>query len=404
MQASAIPFTVMAFAGLILFHIRAFCYCKTIWSPRRDSRVGLPLSLALNCCLMWGILFLDPPVLLCFLILYLAVLLEFLYFFRGKLATFLFISGTFLFHIMDVRMIIHSIYVLFHGVSSREHFCALGLRIPSIAVTQLVLLALFEIFTRVVTRRMMQLLVQNISQLYFVTSSQLLINLYLLILSVSYRGQAYSFLAAVFLLSTGLLLFGAFYTSFNHAVRMSILLKYESRSHALEKQLELSRDSISALETFAFTDTLTEVHNRRFGMEALNRLLGRPERFCACFVDIDRLKEVNDRFGHGEGDQYILNVARVLAGVLPPSATLCRLGGDEFLVLLPLLGLSDAQALLARARESLRLLPSKYPQSISYGVREVNDPPSHTAQEVLRDADARMYDFKQTHRTGRPAR
>ncbi len=57
-----------------------------------------------------------------------------------------------------------------------------------------------------------------------------LINLYLLLLSISYNGQAYTSLTALFLFCTSVLLFGAFYTSFRHAVKMSVMMGYQAKS------------------------------------------------------------------------------------------------------------------------------------------------------------------------------
>ena len=119
---------------------------------------------------------------------------------------------------------------------------------------------------------------------------------------------------------------------------MSVLLEYKAKSHTLEQNLE----DLDAMQEAALTDTLTEVHNRRYGLEALDRQLASGEPGCVCFVDVDRLKSVNDQYGHDEGDQYILQVVRALSEVLSGSDTLTRLGGDEFLLLLS--GRTEAEA------------------------------------------------------------
>lgn len=85
----------------------------------------------------------------------------------------------------------------------------------------------------------------------------------------SYNGQAYSTLAATFLLSTSFLLFGLFYTFFLHTVKMSVLLEYEVKSKHLEQQLKDTYKDMETLQSFAFTSTLTMVHNRHYGMEQL---------------------------------------------------------------------------------------------------------------------------------------
>lgn len=72
------------------------------------------------------------------------------------------------------------------------------------------------------------------------------------------------------------------------------------------------------LTYYANTDTMTEVLNRRAGLELLDRKLHLSkacgESFVICFVDVDRLKLINDTFGHEEGDKLLINAAKILRG------------------------------------------------------------------------------------------
>jgi diguanylate cyclase (GGDEF)-like protein len=229
-----------------------------------------------------------------------------------------------------------------------------------------------------------------------------LIDVYLLILSVSYTSQAYSPLAALFLMSTSLLLFGAFYTSFSHGVRMSVMIRYEEKSRLLEQELRQSLRDVDELKCFAFTDALTDIHNRRYCMEALNHLIDREQTFCVCFIDIDHLKYVNDRYGHNEGDQYILSVVRTLSGCFRQSDRLCRLGGDEFVILLTDMTGEGACQRIQEAYGYILRLPAAYAPSISYGLVEIQQFQGLSASQVLQMADEEMYRFKQAHRQDFP--
>lgn len=89
----------------------------------------------------------------------------------------------------------------------------------------------------------------------------------------------------------------------------------------------------------AMTDPLTGLHNRRFALPRLSEMFCEAERdgttLAVMLLDLDRFKQVNDRHGHAAGDAVLATVARRLAAALPPDALLARIGGEEFLAVLP---------------------------------------------------------------------
>ena len=96
----------------------------------------------------------------------------------------------------------------------------------------------------------------------------------------------------------------------------------------LISDITASKTQEKKLHTLAYKDELTGVFNRRYGMEEISRLVIGREEFLLCFIDIDKLKYVNDTYGHTAGDEYIRAVANTLQSVLRSSDTLCRYGGD----------------------------------------------------------------------------
>lgn len=94
-------------------------------------------------------------------------------------------------------------------------------------------------------------------------------------------------------------------------------------------------------------DELTGLYNRRYALDALAQQIAQARHdpahlFSAVMLDIDHFKNVNDRYGHATGDHVLREVARVLGYSIRASDTLARVGGEEFLVLLPGVGLADA--------------------------------------------------------------
>lgn len=98
-----------------------------------------------------------------------------------------------------------------------------------------------------------------------------------------------------------------------------------STIQAIQGEMESRRQSV--------TDPLTGLTNRRGLEEAFDALHATGQRPSLFYLDLDGFKQVNDRLGHGTGDIVLREVARRLRGAVGPDETVCRLGGDEFLVL-----------------------------------------------------------------------
>ncbi len=142
----------------------------------------------------------------------------------------------------------------------------------------------------------------------------------------------------------------------------------------------------------AITDSLTGLNNRRGFEHAVDQIAGRRP-FSLLAIDIDNLKAVNDGFGHAAGDALLVAIAHALTGVARKGETLARIGGDEFVLLIP-----DAQehappAIAQRMQEAVAALhlPTG-PASVSVGWASgasFADP-----FVVLQSADAVLYESK----------
>jgi diguanylate cyclase (GGDEF)-like protein len=163
------------------------------------------------------------------------------------------------------------------------------------------------------------------------------------------------------------------------------------------------KQRLNNLENIAYHDTLTNTFNRHYGMGMLSDWLASHETFILCFIDMDNLKFVNDQFGHAEGDNYILNVTALLKR-FAPSVIICRLGGDEFMLLCKDWTLKAAEARLEELRSELLSYKSEnanYKQSLSFGVIEANASNTLPASDLLTMADEKMYAYKRAHKAER---
>lgn len=151
-------------------------------------------------------------------------------------------------------------------------------------------------------------------------------------------------------------------------------------------------------EALALTDTLTGLYNRRFADDALARLVADAQRgrtFCIAAFDLDGFKRLNDSRGHAAGDAVLVDFARVLRAGLRGADIPVRMGGDEFLVLLP--GTSRAQGILVadRLRAAAHAAAWGAPDvavGVSWGVAQWTE--GQSAADLLGSADRELYDAK----------
>jgi diguanylate cyclase (GGDEF)-like protein len=154
-------------------------------------------------------------------------------------------------------------------------------------------------------------------------------------------------------------------------------------------------------------DPLTGMLNRRGYEEAVERELVRyrryKEEFTLAMLDLDRFKRVNDRYGHPAGDAVLAKTARFLACQLRESDIICRLGGEEFVLLMPQTDIAQAASSLNRLRSAFhaegKFLPST-DLCITFSIG-VTGPAGRTtikAATLLGEADQALYRAKEEGR------
>jgi diguanylate cyclase (GGDEF)-like protein len=146
------------------------------------------------------------------------------------------------------------------------------------------------------------------------------------------------------------------------------------------------------------TDGLTGIANTRVFDEHVERTISLSHRnglpFTIAYIDLDKFKQVNDQFGHAEGDRLLQTVASHIDSCLRKTDTLARLGGDEFGILLPDTGLEQATTLLERIESVLASeVGSQWPVGATIGAVTFTDPPDNVNYAVFQ-ADALMYKGK----------
>jgi diguanylate cyclase len=179
------------------------------------------------------------------------------------------------------------------------------------------------------------------------------------------------------------------------SVYMCLLLTYERTEHDL-------RESHRQLRVLADFDMLTQVPNRRH----FNEIASQTMRMCApgsaslMLFDIDHFKQINDEFGHGAGDEALKLVAGGARKMLRSRDLLGRIGGDEFIALLPETSVSDALHVadrMVRHVDTERLGLKQAPLSLSFGVVQVM--PGESLAEATHRADQALLEAKRLGRS-----
>ncbi|MBZ6721251.1 GGDEF domain-containing protein [Klebsiella variicola] len=162
------------------------------------------------------------------------------------------------------------------------------------------------------------------------------------------------------------------------------------------------------MEMLARNDPLTGLANRLGLREAFRRALFSAEKLAVHCLDLDGFKEVNDQYGHAAGDEVLMSVANRLNQIVPPGATVARIGGDEFVVLQKILhDESESDSLRELLRQNLRLpfALSCATVSLSGSVgTAISNMDSAELDALLRAADDKLYQSKRLRYQRRESR
>ncbi len=166
----------------------------------------------------------------------------------------------------------------------------------------------------------------------------------------------------------------------------------------LRATVGMLRSRLSEMERLADTDTLTPLLNRRAFLRELNRAIQAKARHGVdaglLYIDMDRLKAINDGHGHSAGDAAILHVAHFLKNRTRLTDVVARIGGDEFAIILTHIDEVSAQAKAKRLVKDLAALPLSFEEGhigVTIGCGMTMIAGKDDAESTLARADAAMY-------------
>jgi|GEM_PF-4853551 len=218
-----------------------------------------------------------------------------------------------------------------------------------------------------------------------------------------------------FLVVTSLLVIGISLLLFN---RYRLKQRSNRQLQAKNEEIQAQKEKLEALNAIlekrnkeyyisSIIDPLTEIYNRAYILDALNKEFSRSRRhavsLAVIFMDLDHFKTVNDRHGHRVGDFLLQRIAGHIREEIRVEDVLGRYGGEEFLLLLPNSDLAAAQRVAGKIRDKIERTVYHYGEvplsiTISQGIADLDHHQPRSAGELLEMADAALYQAKEAGR------
>lgn len=188
---------------------------------------------------------------------------------------------------------------------------------------------------------------------------------------------------------------------------LAAMVEVEIKSRQLAVAQLRMNEELEQAKRAVLLDPLTRLWNRAGSEEFLSRqhqvAVRKGEKFCIAMMDIDFFKKVNDTYGHAAGDDVLREVAKRILRSIRSEDFACRVGGEEFLLVISDPSATVALAIAERVRETIRSTPieaedKQVPVTISMGLAYFDPAGRATTQEVIRHADAGLYRAKESGR------
>lgn len=325
---------------------------------------------------------------------------EFYFLSKSKIRQAFFVAVTFVVHIVCMQMSVIAVMSMVLNLPPIEMLLNKELFSINIIFTFILSEILIFILKRMIPSSNIKEIVEHEQQVIMIAAIGAFIILYNCIDSLMLLEKTLYSNFTLTILSTTILSSVIFYLLLVYGLKIIKLSHFQSKANHLERTLTEQLRTEEKLKIMAFKDNLTGCYAKSYIMEQLDSLLSKKQHdFSLVYIDLDGLKIVNDKFGHNEGDIYIYNISRCIAHALRENDLFARMGGDEFMIILPKCNAENADCVMKRALINLEYIKkekTKYSMSMSYGIVHVDSSLMlFSKEDLIEMVDKKMYESKE---------
>ena len=187
---------------------------------------------------------------------------------------------------------------------------------------------------------------------------------------------------------------------FYFSVSVSLIFKRTTLYSIVLSDITTQETYQQELLCLSIKDPLTNIYNRHFFNQKIEEEILRAQRykseFALIMLDIDFFKKINDLHGHDVGDTVLIEYTKFISEMLRKTDFFCRIGGEEFIIILPQTSLSEAHKLAEKLRYKVEMAKKVLPISMSFGVTKYQE--DDTILSIFKRADKALYKAKASGR------
>ncbi len=377
------------------FNYYIFTYVSKILTDfKKNSLIYFFMSL-INTHLMLIAYDLKCPYYISYFFVLFILTIEFLIFSKAKFIQAFLCSGIIIINISTIQLLVIPIYSNIINVTSYEVFYNKELFFHSLSIIFIILTIIFNINIKYISSK--DIVKLSTAPMYAIMICGIVIFMlsYTIIDVIVLQSKQYFSEYLPVFISTPVLNIILFYTLFFYSIKSVNMVMFKRKSDELELVKIKNNISKKNIEDKILKDDLTGCYNRKYIMLDLEeKYKNNIFNFAIFFIDIDGLKNVNDTLGHEIGDEYILNVSKVLINSVREDDIIARLGGDEFIIIVNNIEEKDVNIVLDRITKKIILLDKLtigYKVSASLGITFINEELLKTGVEnIIKIADDKM--------------
>ncbi len=396
---------LLAIVSFVFYNIQAIDYSRNILKDFTRVKLAMLIITIFNTFILFYGSTLSIPMPITYVAGFCLLFLEFKLFSKSSYKQLLFGASVFMLHIMLINITVITILTMvhkstfFHIIYEDEVMVSL-----SIAITFLTCTVFLIGFMQLITIEEIIILSNDRYGTNFINIVTCFMILYLIFDSAMFMMNLRFHMQMLFLLSTVAVSGVVFYFCLVHCIKISKHSHFKTKFQRLNEELKEKVEMEKQLRSIAYKDNLTGCFTRKYALDFFETLIRSKEiDFAVTYIDMDGLKAVNDTYGHGEGDRYIGSIAEAIFTKIRTCDVLARIGGDEFLLILPESDEEGARAVMDRVltllEENAQAQDLSYKPNISYGIVFVNKGNAQSVKEIMEMADLRMYDHKKLKKT-----